>query len=146
MAPKFRCMECRRFIGSNQGNDLPAYAARFEWMEQMPLSQRPRRAHYLRLILLACHIDVFYDTSRCMKTTVEIPNSLLKQVKDLASKEHTTVRAVVEEGLRHIIDDRKRAKPFRLRKASFRGKGLQPQMAGAPWAQIRETIYEGRGA
>lgn len=81
-----------------------------------------------------------------MKTTVEIPNSLLKQVKDLASKEHTTVRAVVAEGLRHIIDDRKRAKPFRLRKASFRGKGLQPQMAGAPWAQIRETIYEGRGA
>lgn len=94
----------------------------------------------------ACHIDVFYDTSRCMKTTVEIPDSLLKQVKNLASKEHTTVRALVEEGLRRIATERNRAKPFKLRKATFRGKGLQPRLAGAPWGQIRDTIYEGRGA
>ena len=37
----------------------------------------------------------------------------------------------MEEGLRKIVAERKRAKAFRLRKASFRGKGLQPQMAGA---------------
>ena len=80
-----------------------------------------------------------------MKTTVEIPDSLLRQVKNLAAKELTTVRALVEEGLRRIASERKRAKPFKLRKATFRGKGLQPRMAGAPWAQIRDTIYEGRG-
>ena len=77
-----------------------------------------------------------------MKTTVEIPDSLLKQVKSLASEEHTTVRALVEEGLRRIASERKRAKPFKLRKATFRGKGLQPRIAGSPWAQIRDMIYD----
>lgn len=81
-----------------------------------------------------------------MKTTVEISDSLLKQVKNLASQEHTTVRALVEEGLRRIAAERRRAKPFKLRKVSFGGKGLQPQMAGASWPQIRDAAYEGRGA
>jgi hypothetical protein len=81
-----------------------------------------------------------------MKTTVEIPDSLLEQTRQLAMRERTTVRALVEEGLRQIVAERKRAKAFKLRKASFRGKGLQPQMAGAEWQQIRDTIYEGRGA
>ena len=81
-----------------------------------------------------------------MKTTVEIPDSLLEQTKRLAMREHTTVRALVEEGLRRIVTEHKRAKAFRLRRASFRGKGLQPQMAGAGWQQIRDTAYEGRGA
>jgi hypothetical protein len=42
--------------------------------------------------------------------------------------------------------ERKAAKPFKLRKVSFRGKGLQPQMAGAAWQQIRDAAYQGRGA
>jgi hypothetical protein len=81
-----------------------------------------------------------------MKTTVEIPNDLLEQTKRLALRENTTVRALVEEGLRRIVAERKQTRGFRLRKASFRGKGLQPQMAGAGWQQIRDTIYEGHGA
>ena len=81
-----------------------------------------------------------------MKTTVEIPDSLLKEVKNLAAREHTTVRALVEEGLRRITAERERAKPFKLRKVSFRGKGLQPGMAGASWQQIRDAAYKGRGA
>lgn len=81
-----------------------------------------------------------------MKTTVQIPDSLLDQAKRLASEERTTVRALMEEGLRRIVAERKAAKPFKLRKVSFRGKGLQPQMAGAAWQQVRDTIYGGRGA
>lgn len=81
-----------------------------------------------------------------MKTTIEIPNSLLRQVKSVALREHTTVRALVEEALRRIMAERQRAKPFKLRKVSFRGKGLQPQMAGASWQRIRDAAYEGRGA
>ncbi len=50
------------------------------------------------------------------------------------------------EGLRRIMADRKRTKPFKLRKASFKGSGLQPQMASASWQQIRDAAYEGRGA
>lgn len=81
-----------------------------------------------------------------MKTTIEIPNSLLRQVKSVASREHTTVRALVEEALRRIMAERQRAKPFKLRRVSFPGKGLQPEMAGASWQRIRDAAYEGRGA
>jgi hypothetical protein len=81
-----------------------------------------------------------------MKTTIEIPDSLLKQVKTLASQEHTTVRALVEKALRRITVEHERARPFKLRKVSFRGKGLQRQMVGASWPQIRDAAYEGRGA
>jgi hypothetical protein len=81
-----------------------------------------------------------------MKTTVEIPDSLLGQAKRLASQENTTVRALMEEGLRRLMAERKGAKPFKLRKVSFRGNGLQPQMAGVAWERIRDAAYEGRGA
>jgi mRNA-degrading endonuclease RelE of RelBE toxin-antitoxin system len=81
-----------------------------------------------------------------MKTTVEISDSLLEQAKRLASQEQTTVRALIEEALRRIVAERKAAKPFKLRRVTFRGKGLQPRMAGAAWQEIRNTIYEGRGA
>jgi muconolactone delta-isomerase len=80
-----------------------------------------------------------------MKTTVEIPDSLLAEAKRVAARERTTVRALIEEGLRRVLAERRRAGPFRLRKASFKGSGLNPALAGAPWEAIREAIYEGRG-
>ena len=80
-----------------------------------------------------------------MKTTIQIPDSLFEEVRKLAAKEKTTLKALVEEGLRLILAKRNRRSAFRLRKASFKGKGLQPHLAGASWEQIREKIYEGRG-
>jgi hypothetical protein len=53
---------------------------------------------------------------------------------------------LVEEGLRKVIAEREGSRNFRLRKASFKGNGLQPQVTGAAWDQIRGLIYEGRGA
>jgi hypothetical protein len=93
---------------------------------------------------MACNLDVYLNTLSHMKTTVQIPNSLLEQAKRLASQERTTVRALMEEGLRRLIAERKGAKPFKLRKVTFRGNGLQPQMAGGGWQQIRDAAYEGR--
>ena len=80
-----------------------------------------------------------------MKTTVEISNSLIQETRQLASRENKTVRALIEEGLRRIIAERKRKRIFKLRKASFQGKGLQPQAAGASWERTREMIYAGQG-
>jgi hypothetical protein len=80
-----------------------------------------------------------------MKTTIEIADSLLDEAKRLAAKEGTTVRAFVEQGLRQIVAARKRRGTFRLRKATFRGKGLQPGMKDASWERVRESIYQGRG-
>ncbi|HWO42605.1 MAG TPA: type II toxin-antitoxin system VapB family antitoxin [Candidatus Eisenbacteria bacterium] len=80
-----------------------------------------------------------------MKTTIEISDSLLDEAKKLAAKEGTTIRAYVEQGLRRIVAERKSRGQFRLRKATFKGKGLQPGVKDATWERIREAIYQGRG-
>jgi Arc/MetJ family transcription regulator len=80
-----------------------------------------------------------------MKTTIEISDSLLDEAKKLAAKEGTTVRAFVEQGLRKVVAERKSRGVFRLRKAAFKGKGIQPGMENATWERIRETIYQERG-
>jgi len=80
-----------------------------------------------------------------MKTTIEISDSLLDEAKRLAAKEGTTVRAYVEQGLRRIVAERKSRGLFGLRKATFKGKGLQPGVQDATWERIREAIYQGRG-
>jgi len=80
-----------------------------------------------------------------MKTTVDIPDSILEEARKLAAREGSTVRALVEQGLRRLISERKRPGGFRLRKATFKGEGLQPGAAGASWERIRDMAYEGRG-
>ncbi len=80
-----------------------------------------------------------------MKTTVEISDALLKEAKTVAAREHTTLRTLVEEGLREALKGRKRGRRFRLRKATVAGKGLQPELRGASWERIRDRVYEGRG-
>jgi Arc/MetJ family transcription regulator len=80
-----------------------------------------------------------------MKTTIEISDSLLTEAKKIAKRDGTTVRAFVEQGLRKVLAERKSRGPFRLRKASFKGKGLQPGVEDATWERIRELTYQGRG-
>ena len=80
-----------------------------------------------------------------MKTTIEISDSLLEEARRLAAKEGTTVRAYVEQGLRQVIAERKSRGTFKLRKASFKGKGLQDGVKDGSWERIREMIYERQG-
>lgn len=82
---------------------------------------------------------------RCMKTTVEIPDPVLEAARDIARREGTTVKALIEKGLRQVIDEHEAEPAFELRKASFRGQGLQPEFAGMSWQDIRNRSYEGRG-
>ena len=77
-----------------------------------------------------------------MKTTIEISEELLNEARKVASREGTTLRVLVEAGLRKEVRERRRSRPFRLRRASFRGRGLRPELAGASWEQIRELAYE----
>jgi hypothetical protein len=86
-----------------------------------------------------------FDTVAHMKTTVEISDALLDAARKVAAQEGTTLKALIETGLRQALADRKRQGKFKLRKASFRGKGLQPSAKGASWDRLREMSYEGRG-
>jgi hypothetical protein len=82
-----------------------------------------------------------------MKTTVDIPDSLLAEARLLAAEERTSVKALIQEGLQRVLDLRaKRKCQFELRRASVSGQGLQQQMAEASWQQISEAAYEGRGS
>ena len=81
----------------------------------------------------------------CMKTTVEIPDALLTEVKHLAASQHTTVRALIAQGLQRVLVERKRRTVHRLRQASFAGEGLQRDVREGAWERLRELAYEGRG-
>jgi hypothetical protein len=81
-----------------------------------------------------------------MKTTVEISPALLAAAKKRAAGRGTTLRALIEEGLRRVLDEEQTARRgFRLRDASVRGKGLQPGVREGDWEQLAELIYQGRG-
>ena len=82
-----------------------------------------------------------------MKTTVEISPALLARAKKLAAQRQTTLRALIEAGLRHVLasEDTPRAR-YRLPDAGVNGDGVQPGIREGDWEQIRSLIYQGRGA
>ena len=59
-----------------------------------------------------------------MKTTIEVSDALFNSTKELASERRTTIRALVEDGLRRVLaDSRAKVKPaFKLKDARVRGK------------------------
>ena len=80
-----------------------------------------------------------------MKTTVELPDGLLREAKRVALREKTTVRALIERGLRGVVGGRKPTR-FALRAAGFRGDGLVAGRSLRDWDAIRDLTYSERGA
>lgn len=80
-----------------------------------------------------------------MKTTVDISDPLLREAKRLAAREGVTLKALIERGLHRVVSEPKPGTAFKLRRASVKGKGLQPEVRDASWEQLRDLIYEGRG-
>jgi hypothetical protein len=80
-----------------------------------------------------------------MKTTIELPDDLLERGKAVARRENSTLKALIEEGLRLALRarTRKRAAPLVLQ--PFQGDGLSTEFAGAGWEKIRDAIYRDRG-
>jgi hypothetical protein len=80
-----------------------------------------------------------------MKATVDIADNVLREAKTIAAREGVTLRSLVEEGLRRVIEDRAADRSgFKLRDGTFRGGG-----GGAPgvdpddWMSIKHLV---RGA
>ena len=88
---------------------------------------------------------IFHDMATHMKTTIEIPDALLAEARRVAERQGTTLRALVESGLRRVLGERRTA-GFRLRRETFGGQGLQPGVREGEWSAIRDLSYEGRGA
>ncbi|MDP9082352.1 MAG: type II toxin-antitoxin system VapB family antitoxin [Pseudomonadota bacterium] len=76
-----------------------------------------------------------------MKTTIDIADDLLKRSQQLAKRKGSTLRAVLEEGLRLVLKDHRTrgSRPFRL--PTFGKDGLNAEFRDADWEKIRSTIY-----
>jgi hypothetical protein len=81
-----------------------------------------------------------------MKTTVELPDALLREAKRMALKRRTTVKALIEQGLRTVLAEPKSKGGFRLRQAAFKGDGLSAGQSLQDWAAVRDLVYSERGA
>jgi hypothetical protein len=76
-----------------------------------------------------------------VKTTVDIADALLKRSQQLAKREGSTLRAVLEEGLRLVLKDRRTAGSRVFRFPTFGKGGLSAEFRDADWENIRTTIY-----
>jgi len=77
-----------------------------------------------------------------MKVMIEISDSLAKEAFKLAVREHVTLRELVERSLNRVV--RESTTAFKLRRASFGGRGLQAEFLDASAQKIRETAYANR--
>ena len=80
-----------------------------------------------------------------MKTTVDIADDLLLRAKALAAGRGTTLRDVLEQGLRAVLADSGQAGRFVLEDRSVNGQGLQAEFRDQPWSRLLDAAYEGRG-
>ena len=81
-----------------------------------------------------------------MKTTLEIPDPLLAQVRKIAARDGDTLRSLVEQGLRKVVAERSaKAKPFKLRDCSVGTPGDPFPYLALSWEEKRALMYEGRG-
>ncbi|MGE0360606.1 MAG: DUF2191 domain-containing protein [Vicinamibacterales bacterium] len=78
-----------------------------------------------------------------MKTTLDIADALLERAKRHARKTGRPLRAVVEDGLRRVLDAP--APPaVELPDRSVGDPGAKNPLASYSWAELRDEIYGGR--
>lgn len=80
-----------------------------------------------------------------MRIIIDIADALLADAKRLAADRGMTLSALIEEGLRRVtLPSEGASSKFTLRRASFKGRGLQPHVQGASWQRLLELAYERR--
>jgi predicted transcriptional regulator len=79
-----------------------------------------------------------------MKTTIELSDALLHAARQVAAERRMTLRSIIELALRQYLESHAQAS-LRLRRHTFRGRGLQAGLSEGDWAAIHERAYEGRG-
>lgn len=81
-----------------------------------------------------------------MKTTIELPDELVRQARRVARQEGASLRALVEEGLQRSLEARRQAARRELDFPTHGGSGLTTEFEGAPWSRIRDEVYREHGA
>lgn len=83
-----------------------------------------------------------------MKTTIEISDDVLLRVKELAHRESTTLRSVVEAALRLFLreHDKPRHQGHIEPVTDPGGSGLSPEARRLTWMQLMDAVNERENA
>ncbi|HVU02059.1 MAG TPA: hypothetical protein VHE30_09915 [Polyangiaceae bacterium] len=79
-----------------------------------------------------------------MKTTVEIADPLLARAKAHAERTGKPLRAVIEEGLRLVLEQRTAAPRYVLQDRSVGHRDGPNPLEAYSWQDLRDEIYGGR--
>jgi hypothetical protein len=79
-----------------------------------------------------------------MKTTVEIPDALLERARRHARRTGRPVRALIEEGLRRVLEHGQEKAAYRLPERSVGAPGGPNPLESLSWQDLRDAIYGGR--
>lgn len=81
-----------------------------------------------------------------MKTTLDIADPLLDQVRAIAARDGETLRSLVEQGLRKVVAERSaKSKPFKLRNVAVGTPSVQSAYEKLSSDEKLALMYEGRG-
>lgn len=80
-----------------------------------------------------------------MKTTVELSDELLQRARKAAKAQGRSLRDLIEDGLRQILQGQERRPEYKVEFPTFRGSGFTDAFQDADWTRIREEIYRGHG-
>jgi len=76
-----------------------------------------------------------------MKIIVAIADNLLLRAEREAEAFQTTLRRLIQEGLREVLSRKASSKQKPIKPVTFRERGLQPEFRGKSWDAIRDAIY-----
>jgi hypothetical protein len=76
-----------------------------------------------------------------MKTTVEIQDALLERAKRHARRVGRPLRALVEEGLRRVLSERRAGTKYELPDASVGDPAAADPLEALSWQDLRDEIY-----
>lgn len=79
-----------------------------------------------------------------MKTTLEISDPLLARAKRRARELGRPLRALVEDGLRRVLDAGPDRVSYKLRDLSVGRPGGANPLESMSWQDLRDEIYRGR--
>lgn len=81
-----------------------------------------------------------------MRTSFDIPDALLRRAKAKAARQKTTVRAIVIEGMRRVLEDDAASRTrYVAADESFGSGGVREGVDLGNWEQVRALAYEGHG-
>ena len=90
--------------------------------------------------ILLAHIAE-YGYAVLVKTTIDIQDALLERAKRHARRSGTSIRALVEQGLRHVLSAEAKPNRYALPDRSVGREGGENPLESMSWQDLRDEIY-----